>query len=50
MDKKYWDDKAGQYEDEIFSSFHEDLKGVIKKKIKNFFRKNSDFPRTRILF
>ena len=31
MDRSYWDGKAKNYDDEIFSSIHEDSRGVIKK-------------------
>ncbi|MFP4467192.1 MAG: class I SAM-dependent methyltransferase [Candidatus Goldiibacteriota bacterium] len=36
MDKRYWDGKAERYEKEIFSSYGEDKKGIIRKHIKKF--------------
>lgn len=34
MDKKYWDNMADRYDDEIMSSFHDDMNRVIEKEIK----------------
>ena len=36
MDKKYWDHKAGCYDDEIFSSIHSDSRGIITSEIKKY--------------
>ncbi len=41
MDRKYWDEKAGNYNDEIFSSLNEDKNGVIRKAICRFASRKS---------